>query len=293
MALAVLRKLSVVFLLFALLGCCTPARSQCDPVQWYRAGDQATLYIHGYPAGVLVIPTRTYRQLLRHGLGEPVPCPVAIPAELLAPVPSVPTWQASGILEATTSPRVSISGPTDPGELERRGSRPAPLPGPSPSPTPEPDPVAVVPHYEQQDSITVVTADKALRDRIAGDLAAAPELAKYRTSCRIHVYDPANPLVAEFKLAEDPKYKESGLAILYQPPPGPDHSAPVRSLYEYTGPAELAAALEAIQSQTEPDGPTLTPWTRTHVGVGVGLAVAAVLSVFFGVSLKWYQPSPA
>lgn len=103
--------------------------------------------------------------------------------------------------------------------------------------------------------LTILAPD-ATRSRIMSDIASHPSLAVAR-SLRIQGYDPASKVAASMlathRMDQDKRYQQSGVAILYQPPAGPDGRSPVTPIYGYTSPEALAEALRVVDPRYDPN----------------------------------------
>jgi uncharacterized protein (TIGR03000 family) len=126
-----------------------------------------------------------------------------------------------------------------------------------------------VPDDSQLPHLTIISRDLEQRRKILNDLASAPELAAWRGRYRVQSYPADHWIVPRLKLNQDANFAASGLAIVVQPPAGPDGTSQARICYRYDGPAALAAWLQ--------NQPVPSAWNRLPAWVYLALAALALV----------------
>lgn len=266
---------SLALCLVVLLCLALPCHAQYASVEWREVDEsQVALYLDGVQAGNLRIADGQYFPKFLDGWGEATDPPVEVPAKY-RPKPS---FQETGVTISKVAPQAMVGGDVDALERVKRQA--------------EASPALKVPAYQLMESITVVSSDAVKRNAIAKDFEANPALAQWKDA-RVKAMDPNDPLLAPFKLAEDKRFAETGLAVIYQPAPDSTGHAPATTIYEYASAEEAAGKLRDVSESYDPNSTEYTGWTRTHVGVGVGLGVGSVFSLIFGGVLSWARLKPS
>lgn len=251
----------------------TVAHGQYASVRWSKVDEtQAALFLDGVQAGNYRLADGKYFPCEGGGFGPATECPVEVPEEYRPKAPEVPDWRVSGVIAGKSTPGVTIGG--DPAEVARV--------------TRQAEASVTIPAFQRMPSITVVSKDRAARERIRDDFQAHEALAAFRDH-RVKAYDPGNPLLAPFKLGEDARFAETGLVILVQPAPDVNNRAPVTSLYEYNSAEEVAGRLRVIEVEYDPTATEFNEYSRWDVGLGVGLGTTGILSLLLGGLWKWLR----
>lgn len=254
------------------------AFAQYASVKWVKVDDsQVALILDGVQAGNLRLADGVYFPVEGDGFGAPVDCPVDIPEEYRPKAPPIADWRTTGVIKGRIKPGVHIGG--DPEAVERV-NRQAEAGA---------DAAVKIPAFQRMPSVTIVSQDKTAGERIRADFEKHPALAPFRDH-RVKVYtNPADPLLAPFKLAEDREFQRTGLAIIVQPAPDEHNRAPVTSIYTYESADEVAGKLRSIEAEYDPNDTEYSGFTKADVGLGVGLGVTGIFSLLIGGLWKWLR----